>query len=273
VNERHAVLLFSYCQVPEQLELCKGAVASILRQDIGLLDVLLVDNGSTQPVAEWFQYIHGLDNDQDVQHRIHTIRNRENVSPVKLCNRALAYLWSLGHEKVLCVADDVVLPANAYRLMNQWPRGMVCASMTEQREFPVTEEVHAVNECTPMALGIVRKWFYDALVAKDGYYLDEGYFHYASDCDMALRMAACGIRGVQLDLQYFHHGSASWRLLSESDGRKLTDVADIDREYFFKKWGFRVFDEQYVASALDINFRGEQIPTYQRAAAASGDSK
>jgi GT2 family glycosyltransferase len=271
MNERHAVLLFSYCQVPEQLELCKGAVASILRQDIGLLDVLLVDNGSTQPVAEWFQYIHSLDNDQDVQHRIHWIRNRENVSPVKLCNRALAYLWSLGHEKVLCVADDVVLPKNAYRLMNQWPRGVVTASMTPEREFRRVEETHAVNTCTPMAMSLLRKWAYDALIAKDGHYLDEGFFHYASDNDFALRLSSCGIIGVQLDMQYFHSGSASWRLLSQEEGRKLTDQADVDRAYFVSKWGFGVTDPQYGESATDLQFRG--IPVSQKAAAASGDSK
>ena len=57
-----------------------------------------------------------------------------------------------------------------------------------------------------MAVMLTRKWAYDALIAKDGFFLDEGFFMYASDCDMALRMASCGIRGVQLDVPYWHYG-------------------------------------------------------------------
>ena len=46
--------------------------------------------------------------------------------------------------------------------------------------------------------------------------LDTGFFHYASDCDMALRMASCGIRGVQLDVPYgtmdrLHTGGSAGR--------------------------------------------------------------
>jgi hypothetical protein len=260
VIERHAVLLFAYNQVREQYNLTVQTIETILGQDIGNLEILLIDNGSASPETfQYFQMIRDMYWEQDEGTRIHIAHNKQNISPVKVCNRALDYLWNRGHQKVLCVANDVMLTPNTYRLMNQWPRGMVTASQTEQKDIPVIENASAVNECTPMALGLVRKWFHDALVARDGYYLDEGYFHYASDCDMALRMATCGIRGVQLDLQYWHSGSASWRLLSPEDGRKITDMANIDRAYFEKKWGFKCDAYEYGASAQDINFRGRGI--------------
>jgi glycosyltransferase involved in cell wall biosynthesis len=259
VIERHAVLLFAYDQVREQHDLTVQTIETILAQDIGNLEILLIDNGSTrQETFQHFQMVRDLYWEREEGTRIHIARNKENISPVKVCNRALDYLWKRGHEKVLCVASDLMLAPNAYRLMNQWPRGMVTASQADRKDFMYFESTAAVNECTPMALALVRKWFHDALVARDGYYLDEGYFHYASDCDMALRMATCGIRGIQLDLQYWHSGSASWRLLPPEDGRKITDHANIDRAYFEKKWGFKVDAYEYGASAQDINFRQKE---------------
>lgn len=277
---RHAVILLAYDQVPEQHNLTVQALETVLKQDIGPLDLLLIDNGSPlETTRVHFQMLRDLYVDRMDETHIHTMPLKQNMPPVRVINRALNYWYMKGHSKVLCVPNDVMIPPNFYRLLNQWPRGLVTAS--EIRDVDEyfrhiawwNSPVQAVSENTPMSATLVRKWFYDALVARDGMYFDEEMENYASDCDLALRMATCGLRGVQLNVPYWHYGSASWKLLPQDDGRKITDQADIDREYFFQKWGFRVFDEQYVASALDINFRGEQIPTYQRAAAASGDSK
>jgi GT2 family glycosyltransferase len=103
---------------------------------------------------------------------------------------------------------------------------------------------------------LLRKWVYDALIARDGYLFDPNIFLYVSDCDFALRLASCGIRGVQLDLQYFHYGSASHRMLPPEKARIITNQADIDRAYFEKKWGFKCDALEYGACAQDINFRG-----------------
>lgn len=108
-----------------------------------------------------------------------------------------------------------------------------------------------------MAVALVRKWFYDSLIAKDGYFLDPRYTFYCSDCDMALRMAACGIRGVQLDLQYFHFGSASHKLAPPEIGDAIRREADADRRRFIEKWKFSVDSLEYGAMAQDLNFRGE----------------
>ena len=121
----------------------------------------------------------------------------------------------------------------------------------------MVREATAVSECTPMAVMLMRKWAHDAIVSQYGHFLDEGFVHYASDCDLALRMAGCGIHGVQLDIPFWHYGSATWRLAPEAEGRAMVQQADIDRDYFERKWGFRVDDPLYGQSAADINFRGE----------------
>jgi hypothetical protein len=258
LTKRHAAMMLAYDNVQEQHNLTIQSLESLLAQDIGPMDILLIDNGSTL-IGTWehFQMVRDLYMDREDETRIHCIRNEENLSPVKLSNRALQYFWKIGHDKVLGAPNDVILPPNFYRLANEWPRGIVCATMTDNPNFPRVETAHAVSECTPLAVGIIRKWLYDALVAKDGYFLDENFFLYASDCDFALRIASCGIRGVQLDMQYWHYGSAHWRLLSQEEGRKQTNKADADRQVFIKKWGFPVTDYEYGRLASDINFQGK----------------
>jgi GT2 family glycosyltransferase len=247
---RHAVLFICF----NNLQLTKQALASLAEQDIGELDLYIVDNGSTDGTNEWLQdYRRFLQE----THRVTIYSFSENDSPVVVTNGFLKEIYQAGYQSVLMVPNDVVLPQNAYRLMEQWPRGIVTASPTSQRDFPIFETAKAVSNNTPMSLVLLRKWCYDALVAKDGMFFDERFTHYGSDCDFALRLAACGIRGVQLDLQYWHYSSATLKLAMPDERRRMEREANVDRQKFFDKWGFKVDDLEYGASAEDINFRGE----------------
>jgi GT2 family glycosyltransferase len=246
---KHAVIMLCY----NQLSLTQNAMASLLAQDIGPLDILVVNNGSTDGTGEWLAEICRK---PPQPHYVQGWHNPTNESPVAAGNRAAEHMFLRGYSKILGVANDVSLPPNAYRLMNQWRRGIVTASQTADPNFPTVESTKAVSEHTPMAVMITRKWVWDALVSQDGYFLDEGYFNYASDCDLALRLASCGIRGIQLDLPYWHYGSATWKLTSPEDQRKAQLRADADREYFERKWGFKVDSSEYGRIAGDPNFKG-----------------
>jgi GT2 family glycosyltransferase len=228
------------------LALTQKAVESVLAQDIPV-DLYFVDNGSTDGTWSWVE----------TQPLAAIYRNPSNESVVKIANRMAALILK-KHEYCLAVPNDVLLPPNCYSQLLRWPRGFVSASLIEQDDpfQPDCVQATAVSENTPMAVMLVRKWAYDALVAKDGFYLDEGYAHYASDCDLALRMAACGIHGVQLSVPVWHYRSASHRLAPRAEGRAMELQADADRAYFEKKWGFKVFDDQYAQKAIDLNFTG-----------------
>ena len=179
-----------------------------------------------------------------------------------VANRYLKDIFSTSPH-VLGVPNDVVLHPTLYEEFLKWPRGIVAGSEIRDRKVydayikDGIPDTKAVSENTPMAVMLVRKWAYDAVISKDGHFFDEQFTHYASDCDIALRIASCGIRGIQLNTPFWHYGSASVRLADPFNLDRIRLAADEDRAKFERKWGFAVGDCQYSEKAVDINFRGE----------------
>lgn len=242
---RRAVYMCCYGNVA----LTKLAVESALAQDVeGGVDLFIINNGSLDGTREYLDTIAGP--------HVFVSHMAENISPVKLANMWLGSVFT-EYREILCIPNDVVLPRNLYREMLKYPRGVVTASMTSDPNPPAFERATAISENMPMCVVMWRKWVYDAIVAKDGYFFDERLWHYTSDCDLALRLSACGIRGVQLDLQYFHVGSASHRLAPQEEGDRMRRQADVDREAFIAKWGWPVTAHNYGQAAMDLNFKGE----------------
>jgi GT2 family glycosyltransferase len=243
---RHPAIMCCF----QNLSLTKEAVASVFAQDIPV-ELWIVDNGSDDGTFEWLEKVYVPE-----QHSMIYSRCETNESPVKVANDLLRILFE-EHEYVLGLPNDVILPPGFYREMLKWPRGIVTASMTDDKSFVVPSEVHAVSEHTPIAVALIRRWAYKAIVEKDGHFLDPRYFLYASDCDLALRLAACGIRGIQLSLPYYHFCSATLRRSPSYVAEAMTKQADEVRAKFVSKWGFSVDSAEYGERCGDINFRGE----------------
>ena len=236
--------------VYNNLALTQAAVASVLEQDVDNLRIVILDNGSTDGTKQWLKSLAPKGNNYTITTEFYS----ENQSPIKLGNLWMPTIYSWGAEYILGVPNDVVLPPNLYRSLLKWPRGFVTATPSKVNPPAIIQNPSAVSEHTPMAVLLVRRWAYDAIMSKDGFFWDEGYFHYASDVDLSLRMAACGIRGAQLNVQYWHYESASYRLSSPEIARHTCQQADIDREYFVKKFGFSVDSPEYAERCGDVNF-------------------
>jgi GT2 family glycosyltransferase len=232
------------------VELTKQACESALAQDVGDVRLWVVDNGSLDQTR---RYLADLCSRHD---NIIATRNIHNESPVKVANYIFGEVFDFhSADYVLGIPNDCVLPPNLYRELLKWPRGIVCPTMTDRRDAEPVDEVVAVSEHTPLAVGLVRRWAYEALVSKDGYFLDPRYFFYASDCDLALRIAACGIRGIQVSMPYYHSISATLKNAGKDEAAAMHQQGDVDRAAFVAKWGFAVDAYEYGARAGDINFK------------------
>jgi hypothetical protein len=239
------VLFTVFDTTAEQHALTVAAFQSIMDQDIPV-EIHIIDNGSTYPdTAKWLYG--GILNDL----RCHLFSQPVNISPIKLHNEMLEKLFRT-EDYVLSVPNDVVLPPNLYREMLKCPRGVVSAFMTDNANFPRSMTAKVVSEEAHLAVPLIRSWAYDALVAMDGYFLDEGFHFYASDCDLKMRFHALGIRGAQLDILCWHYGSASHRLANFPGAFR----GDDDRAYFERKWGFPIGSERYNAVVNNLNWRG-----------------
>ena len=248
------ILLITFNNV----ELTKKAVESALEQDVeGGVELVIINNGSTDSTRQWLSDL------ATFCKNVTPVHLERNEPVAKVSNAFLAQLFKASPH-VLGMPNDVVLHRSLYREFLQWPRGLVTGSEIKdkavyddyiQKQMP---PLAAVSENTPMAVILVRRWVYEALIAKDGMFFDERFIHYASDCDLALRVASCGIHGVQLNTPYWHYGSASVRLADPFHLERIRMTADEDRARFVAKWGFRVDSLEYGQSPQDLNFRGER---------------
>lgn len=249
----NAVLMLMYNTAPAQLELTKLTYESILAQDIGPLHIWLVNNGSNVETKNWLNSLEG-----DASHKLSVDHYAENIPPVKMVNKFAATIFALGYGSILGVPNDVILPKNMFAELEKWPRGFVAAWMNEDRDkVAPCEHAVAVHEDPHTSVLLTRRWAHDALVAKDGYFLDDNFTFYASDCDLKLRMAACGIHGVQLDIQAYHFSGASHRLAKPGIAEGIYAQADRDRAYFQRKYQFSVGSQEHVDAPKDINFKAE----------------
>lgn len=241
------VLMVAYNNV----QLTERAIDSIAAQQEDLF-LLVVNNGSNDGTKK---YLNSLQEQNPIGVNVH--HSTKNQSPVMWANDMLKKVFTEGMQHALLLANDVVIPPDFYTELLKWPRGIVCASEVRSLPLPDMKPYRAVSENTPMSAMLLRKWCYDAVVARDGFFFDEGYFHYASDCDLALRIASCGIRGIQLNVPYLHHSSSTIKNAFDEEAKDMIDQANLDRGYFVKKWGFPVDALEYGQCAQDINFRGE----------------
>jgi glycosyltransferase involved in cell wall biosynthesis len=218
------------------LALTQQAVASVFAQDIPTT-LYLINNGSTDGTADWMAGLRAPS-----PHSLYMSAHLSNISPLKIVNNEFPLIFAEGAEYVINMNNDQQIPPNCCRELAKWPRGFVCASDIGQRDLPSPPYPAArpVSESTPFGVILNRRWAYDALVSQDGYFYDEGFWLYAADCDMAVRRIQCGIRGVQLNIPFWHYGSATHRLAPSAEGDEMRAQAGRDMEYFERKWGFGV---------------------------------
>jgi glycosyltransferase involved in cell wall biosynthesis len=243
----NAILIICYDRSKEQHDLTVDALNSALGQDIPV-EIFCVDNGSTYPET-WVW----LDKMANYHPNLLVDRNETNISPVAVANYWFERLFvEFNYPHVLGMPNDVRLPSDLYRNLLERPEKIAAALADGNPDASyLVDKVERLHGDVHMAVVVTKKSAYDALISKDGYFFDEGYFNYCSDVDFKLRLIDAGISTAQTNVRCYHYGGASHRLAPE--GQRGITGTDNDYPYFYRKWNMTVASPECNQRMAKIN--------------------
>lgn len=71
---------------------------------------------------------------------------------------------------------------------------------------------------------------------------------YGEDGDIHLRMHRAGITAWALELPFLHYGAQTVTNADQNERKRIQKQADLNRDYFAKKYGFRMGSDEYYAA-------------------------
>lgn len=232
------------------LHLTRNAVKDFLAQDIGDVQVLVIDNASTDGTSQWLQT-------QDVL----TMYNNPPKSVAASWNAGLRWVFEQGAEYALVSNNDVLLRPDTFRHLVEDGGGFVTAvgsddpekikpvSATQIGEAPATWD-YAVPDPSKkrrhpdFSCFLIRKEVFE----KVGPFDEEYEIAYCEDASYHLRMHQAGIEAVCLDLPFYHLGAQTIKLeYGTGLDTQIKEQADRNRAYFKQKHGVEVGSKEYYA--------------------------
>jgi O-antigen biosynthesis protein len=229
-------LNYILCPVRNNLHLTRKAIKTLVAQDIGNVQIVVINNASTDGTSEFLQ----------TQKQIAQMYFAPPMSVAASWNWGLKYCFRMGAEYVLVVNNDVELRPDTYRLLVADGGGFVTAIGTRdatkiQPPYNVPDK-NAVKRPHPdFSCYLIRREIYE----KVGKFDEEFGIAFCEDGDYDLRLYKAGVRAYCLDLPFLHHGSMTIKNAEPKEIAKIQAQADKNREYFRRKWGFAMASEEY----------------------------
>lgn len=240
------------CPVRNGLHLTQAAVRTFLAQDIGNVEVLIIDNCSQDGTTQWLW-----------SQPVRAVRFCPGKSVAASWNFGLKQLFGEGAEHVCVVNNDVELRPDTLRHLVADGGLFVTAVGTRDRSKiePGMAMVFAGDDLLPSGI----KRVYDApdashkrphpdfscyLIRRECWErvgeFDENFKGaYAEDADFHARMNKLGITAYCLDLPFLHYGAQTLKLSEREDSLEIMGKADANRAYFKSKWGVEVGSPEY----------------------------
>lgn len=210
-----------------RLDLTQKCLQSVIRWD-GYSKLILTDNGSVEPVADYFDTLAERDP------RIVVVRNADNLGFIEPNRRALAMSESFGF---LMLNNDTVVndPSWIAKLLKPMEQNQMvalsgpksCASMLRDDLSgyrSTTEDPEYLEGSCLMARA--------ALMKQIGLFAEHLHFAYGEDSDLALRVRSMGYTLATVDIDVHHEGGAT-----SSTIPNINDYERANHAVSIKKWG------------------------------------
>ena len=228
------------------LWMTRDAVDDVLAQDIGDVHLFASNNGSTDNTP---QFLAGLDPEQ-----VTVVHYVPPTSVAKQWNRGLEWAFANGAAYALVINNDVRLRDDTYRLLVADGGGFVTAVgvSPESAKFhrgPLPETL-ATRPHPDFSNFLIRREAWEAVGP-----FDEGFSgSYCEDWDYHVRLHKAGVTAHCTDVPFLHYGAATIKTAPTNEAAAMSEQAQRNREYFFKKWGVRGASPEY------YNLFGSQPP-------------
>ena len=231
------------CPTHNLLTYLKPAVASFRAQDIGEVAVWVIDRGSTDGTLEWLNSL-SWDVQDGVKLGPWVSHWPDMLSLAATWNRALSQLFNRGEEHVLVANNDIELHFDAYRKLLADPAGFVtCVGVgADQWVKNSKENINPNRRPHPdFSCFLIRRWVWEKVGP-----FDENYkIAFCEDNNYHCQMHQAGIEAVCLDVPFLHHASMTIKTAPRWRQNEISRQAEANREYFYKKWGFRIGSPEY----------------------------
>jgi len=214
------------------MALTKTAIQSCLEQDIGDVQVVVMDNGSTDGVLSYLRSVP----------QVQVVYAPPPMGVTAMWNEALEHLFGSGAEHVLVINNDVQLRSDTYRLLVQDGGSFVTSvgTSTDGAQFPGGTPTMARRPHPDFSCFLIRREAWEK-VGK----FDERMVIYCQDLDYHLRLHRAGIDAYCLDIPFYHYASGTLKSAEEGDRERILQQAQHDREQFKLKWGFEGGTDEY----------------------------
>jgi GT2 family glycosyltransferase len=219
------------------VQLTRAAVKTFLKQDIGNVRVMLIDNATTDGTAEWAR---------SRWPEVVVCRRRPALSVAASWNKGLTLLFEdTPNEHVLVVNNDTELRPDTYRLLVEDGGEFVTAVSDDNPDsIKVLTPPNGKTRPHPdFSCFLIRR----AVWEKVGRFDEEFKIAYVEDLDYHLRMHNLGIDAHCIDLPFYHKRGSATANSTPEQAAAIAAQAELNRAYFAKKWGVQGGTDEYYA--------------------------
>lgn len=245
------------CLTRNNLNLTREAIQSFRQQDIGDVQILVIDNGSTDSTVN---FLH-------TQKDLFTIFHNPGRGVAESWNEGLGWLfspkWMMGRpypsavDYVLVANNDVILRKDTFRHLVA-DGGMFVTAVGTQDPAKLkpsfSDLPKSVNYSPYLPPDPAKKRphpdFSCFLIRRETWEkvgpFDENFkVGFVEDQDYHVRLFNAGIVAEALELPFLHYGSMTIKNAEPAEQKRISEQAALNRAYFKSKWKMEGASKEY----------------------------